>query len=382
MRKGINIICLLVLSVFCFISICYSQSQSKDMKQKKPNRLKKLYFVPKLDIIVGICSSEPNGTIRFWAIDDGKLRDVLDLGKGEWASSLSVSNDGSSIAIALLDKSEIGCYSLAERKWLWKTKWVEKGLVDNPMGFAPNDQKLLVVGFRNIVTYDSKTGSILQMQEDSKGFSSGFPNYRTRNNTISPSTRYAAFWQGYLEHDETWWSSRNIWVLVRDIEAGKVVAKQGKIQKKYKNCSAVFTPDENYLVLGSMDGYIRVWSITGQKVIGGWRAYWHEGASTFEENPAPNEIGSIIFSPAGKYLATMGRLKGKSAVRIWNYATYKLIHEFDNVISSPLPMCFGYPMAFSPDGKYFALEQQGNLCLYDTQTWQEKWCVPSLEESK
>jgi WD40 repeat protein len=378
MRRITMTICLLIPCVVCF-KINWLLAEEQSMKQKRPNSLEKLYFIPHRALIVGGCSSEPNGSISFWSIEDGKVKEALALGKGVWADSIAVSNNGSSIVTSLLGKNEIACYSLTERKWLWKVNWVEKGVVGNAMRFTNDDRKVVVVGARNILMYNALTGAILERQEDSKGFSNGFPHGRTRNNGISPSARYAAFWQGNLEHGETWWSSRNIWVLVRDIEDGKTVAKQGKIQEKYKNCSAAFTPDEKSLLLGSMDGYVRIWSIAGEKVVREWRAYWHENASTFEENPAPNEIGSITFSPDGRYLATMGHLKGKSAVRIWDYTTNKLIHEFDDVISSPLSMCSGYPMAFSPDGKYFALEQQGNLCLYDTQTWEEKWCVPSVK---
>jgi hypothetical protein len=222
-----------------------------------------------------------------------------------------------------------------------------------------------------------------KIREDSRSFSNGFPKGRTRNNGISPSARYAAFWQGDLEHDEGWWSSGNIWVLVHDIETEKVIAKQGKVQEKYKNCSAAFTPDEKNLVLGSMDGYVRIWSILEQKVIKEWRAYGaDEEPVPFRRDPSPNVIDSMTFSHDGRYLATIGDLKGGSAVRIWDYTTNKMIHEFADVISSPLAMCSGYPMAFSPDGKYFAFEQQGNLCLYDTQTWREEWRVPSLAEEK
>jgi WD40 repeat protein len=351
------------------------------MKQQL-NKLRKIYFIPQRDLIVGTCSSELNGSIRFWSIDDGKLKDVLDLGKGEWASFLAVSNNGNLIVVGLLAKNEIACYSLTEKKWLWRVNWLDKGVVDIVMRFTTDDQKVVVVGFRNIVTYDAKTGAILQRQEDSEGFSDGFPNYRTRNNAISPSARYSAFWQGNLEHDEGWWSSKNIWVLVRDIEKEKAIAKQGKIQEKYKNCSAIFSSDEKNLLLGSMDGYVRVWSIAEQKVIREWKVYWLDEPISFKESGgAPNAIHSMTFSPNGRHLATIGHLKGRSAIRIWDYTTKKLLYEFDGIYLT-LPMCSGYPMAFSPDGKYFALEQQGKLCLYDIQAWQEKWCMPSAGGGK
>jgi len=351
------------------------------MKQSRPNKLDRLYFIPQRDLIVGACSSEPNGSIRFWSIDDGKLKEVFDLGKRVWADSIAVSNNGSLIVTSLLGKNEIACYSLTERKWLWKVNWVEKGVIGNAMRFKPDDRKVVVLGFTDIVTYNSQTGTIMERQGDSKWFSGGFPRGRTRNSAISQSARYAAFWQGNLEHDEGWWSSRNIWVLVRDIEREKVIAKQGKIQEKYKNCSSVFTPDEKNLLLGSMDGYVRVWSITMQKVIREWWAYGTgEEPVPFRKDPSPNTIHSMTFSPDGRHLATMGG--HPTSIRIWDYSTNKLTREFDDVISSPLPMCSGYPMAFSPAGEYFAFEQQGKLCLYDTQTWQEKWCVPSWAEGK
>ena len=383
MRKiTIITIFLLNLFVFCFI-LFYPPNGAKSMERKGWNRLKKLYFTPRPDLIVGTCSSEPNGSIRFWSTDGGELKEVLYLGKGEWATSLAVSNDGCLIVVGLLAKNQIVLYSLKENRWLWKVNWVEKGLVGNPIRFTPDDRKLVVLGARNIVTYDAKTSTILQRLEDSKGFSGGFPNDRTRNHAISLSARYGAFWQGYIEHDEGWWSSRNIWVLVLDIETGKIVAKQGKIQEKYKNCSATFTPDEKGVVLGSMDGYMRVWSIADQRVVRRWRAYGAgEEPLPFEEMPFPNSIDSMTFSPEGRHLATMGHLKGGFNIRIWDYSSNKLIHEFVDVISSSLPMCSGYPMAFSPEGKYFAFERQGKLCLYDVQTWQEKWCVPSWPEGR
>jgi WD40 repeat protein len=301
---------------------------------------------------------------------------VLDLGKGEHADSVAVSNNGNSVVIALLRKNETACYSLAELKWLWKVNWLGNSIIGNAMRFSSDDRKVVVVGFRNIVAYDAETGTVLQRQEDSKGFSGGFPRYRTRNSTISSSARYAAFFQGYLEHNEGWWNPKNIWVVVRDIEKGKIIAKQEKIQKEYKNCSAAFTPNEKNLVLGSMDGYLRVWSITEQKVIRQWKAYGGDQPVHFRRPPAPYNINSIVFSSDGRYLATIGLY----AIKIWDYATNQLLHEFVGVDSSSVRMCSGYPMAFSPDGKHFAFERQGQLCLYDTQTWEEKWCVLSWPE--
>jgi WD40 repeat protein len=383
MSKIIKISSLLILFAFCFVTINSPVGNGESLKRDRLNRLKKIYFIPRHELIVGGCESEPNGSIRFWKLSNGELKEVLDLGKNKWADALAISSDGGYIVASLIGAVEIGCYSLIDKEWLWKVKWVEEGVVGNAVRFAPNDRKVVVVGVRNIVTYDAKTGGILKRQEDSYGFSAGFPEYRTRFSTISPSARYAAFWQGHLEHDEGWWSSKNIWVVVRDIEEGRTIAKQGKIQSKYKNCSAIFTPDEKNVVLGSMDGRVRVWSIADQKVNREWQAFWNDNPIPFEKNPAPNLINSMIVSNDCRYFATMGfDIKSGFTIKIWDYATNNLLHEFVKVISSSLGMGSGYPMVFSPDGKYFAFERQGNLCLYDTQTWQEKWCVPSWPEGK
>jgi hypothetical protein len=80
------------------------------------------------------------------------LKEVLDLGKGVWANSIAVSKNGSLIVASLLGKGEIACYSLSDRKWLWRVMWVEKGVGGIAMHFSFDDRKVVVVGYRNIVT--------------------------------------------------------------------------------------------------------------------------------------------------------------------------------------------------------------------------------------
>jgi len=130
-----------------------------------------------------------------------------------------------------------------------------------------------------------------------------------------------------------------------------------------------------------MDGYVRVWSIAKERISKEWQAFRDEKRIPFDKSPAPNHINCMVFSRDAQYLATMGfDTKSRFAIKVWEYSTNKLIHEFSEVISSSLGMCSGYPMAFSPDGKYFAFEQQGQLCLYNTRDWREKWRVLSWPE--
>jgi WD40 repeat protein len=368
-------------AVFSVATICLSSQESRAV-QRQPNRLNRVVFIPQRDQIVGLAGSEENGTLIVWSIDGSKTQ-RFDFEKGVWGASIAVSNKGDSVVLGLVGGPDLMCFSLIEKRPVWKVSGIEKGFGLSSAAFTADDSRVVVVGFKTIVTFDSKSGAIVERQEDSEAFSFGLPKYRTRIDRISHTGRYAAFFQGKVEHDEAISGlNNNVWITVYDIENKKLAAKQAYVQKSYKNCSAVFTQDERNLVLGSMDGFVRVWSITDQKVIRQWRAYESTKASTFRQMPFPNHIDSVTLSSDGRLLATIGLSIGEFSIRIWDYATNKQVHEFRDVNPSRLAMCSGYPMAFSPDGKYFAFEQQGKLCLYDTQTWQEKWCVPSLSEGR
>ena len=377
----IKIRTLLILFIFCFVAINYSVGKGQSMKQKQPNYLRKLVFIPQKNQIAGLLDSGENGSLVVWSIDGTKTQ-TFDFEKGVWGATIAVSNKGDSVVLGMVGGPELMSYSLKDKRPVWKVKGIGKGFGLSSVSFTPDDNRVVVVGFKNIVVFDSKSGAILERQEDSEAFSFGLPRYRSRIEKISHTGRYAAFFQGKVEvHDEARLKN-NVWITVYDIETKKLAAKQAYVQKSYKNCSAVFTQDERNLVLGSMDGFVRVWSITDQKVIRQWKAYENSQANTFREIPFPNPIHSVIWSSDGRLLATMGSTDAGSSIKVWEYATNRQVHEFRDVISSSLTMCSGYPMAFSPDGKYLALEQQGNLCLYDTQTWEEKWCVPSTVGTK
>ncbi len=365
---------LIWFAIFCLATICLSGQESKAGVQ----RLERVAFIAQKDEILVLSSSEENGALLVWSID-GTIKQRFDFQKGVWGKSMAVSNKGSSVVLSLFGsgKRDLICYSLVEKSPVWAVRAIEKGLGGSSISFTSDDSRVVVVGFKNIGIFDSESGAIV---EDSGALSFGLPKYSTRLDRLSRTGRYAAFFQGILEHDEP--MKNNVWITVYDVEKKKLVAKQAYVQEGFKNCSADFTPDERNLVLGSMNGVVRVWSIPDQKVVRQWNAYENIKAPTFRQRPFSNFIDSVILSPDGRLLATIGLNAGDVgfSIRIWEYATGRRVHEFFGVFSNT--MCSGYPMAFSPDGKYFAFEQQGKLCLYDTQTWEERWCVPSWSEGR
>jgi WD40 repeat protein len=86
----------------------------------------------------------------------------------------------------------------------------------------------------------------------------------------------------------------------------------------------------------------------------------------------------MTLSTNARYLAMIwSDPNGGFVVKVFDYQTTKLIKEFIGV-TEKIKLCDVYPMAFSPDSKYFAVEKKGKICLYNTGNWKEKWCVRSF----
>lgn len=361
------------LIVFCLYYVMYIPIiygfQTKDIQV---NKLDNLLFDPQYSLLIAGCNKGKGGCIRFWAVEDGKLKYSEDLGNNIWAYLISLSRNGNYLAVALLP-DEIGYYSIKENKWLWKAKWFEKGMSDVLL-FSLDDQNILAIGSENIVYYDAKTGRILFTQKEPLN------DYPSRagtieKNVISSNANYIVVWQmrpqALAGHGILGRLFSNREITVWDMKKNEKVARW---RRDREICSAVFSPDEKYIIFGTEDGHIQEWSFSTQKMVRDWQVF----NSVASENP--NEVDSISISPTGKYLATLASSKWKgNTIKIWEYSTNKLVHEFLDVAFS-IKGCWYYPMAFSPDSKYFAFEQNGNLCLYDTQTWKKKWCVNSYEE--
>jgi len=67
--------------------------------------------------------------IRMWSVENGKLEDVIEFSRREEPKSIAVSTDGELMAAAFWNlpakgerygHSSIACYSLNEKKWVWR----------------------------------------------------------------------------------------------------------------------------------------------------------------------------------------------------------------------------------------------------------------------
>jgi len=345
--------------------------------EKIKGRLGAVFFNPQSSRILGEYSRGEEPSIRFWSLDNGKLSHLIQLGYREWITAIAISHDENMIAVASFHTNTVGCFSINKDTWLWKSKWIEKDPFHvKKVLFTPDDQKILAFGEKHIVTYNSQKGEINQKQTQPLSQYSSLPSCR-RMYVVSPSGRYFLVSQGPCLSGHAVLSRfflLNKKVTIWDLERNEIVARW---EKESEICAAVFSPNEKEIVIGSCDGHIIVRPISEDKVIRKWRAH-----TNVRYPDADFQLQAIIFSTDGEYLATYGVWEdGWDGVKVWDYENGKLIHSFYKLLAGGVLEQI-YPMAFSPDGKYFALEQQGNLCLYDTQTWQERWCVPSVKSQE
>ena len=365
-----------------------------DIKNKKMfNRVAELVINQESSLIVGAAGrrDEPSRDIWLWSLEDGKLKEVIKIteplikdykyspsytkygiereglsSKVEYVKRIAISHDGKLIAVSFFTLT-VGCYSLEDKKWLWTVKWVN-GERHSPeeLRFTRDNKKLIAVGEKNTVIYDAKTGDILERQTDPLSDYDYIMSPTTRA-VLSSSGRYLVTWHIYpMDYGVLRRLFMNKKVTVWDIEENKLIARWKKPEQNL--CNAIFTPDEKYIVFSSCEGFLSEWSISEQKMlrewqVGDWLLYG----------------GYLTFSPDGRFFA----FENSGDIRIWDYTTGKLIHEYSNKEAGVgMSSVDVYPMAFSPDSKYFALEKDGQLCLYDTETWKEKWCVLSYTEGQ
>jgi WD40 repeat protein len=105
-----------------------------------------------------------------------------------------------------------------------------------------------------------------------------------------------------------------------------------KLTDQSLRCLAI-SPDQNYLIVGSSDNFIRILDVESLKLIK-------------EINNHTNSVFTVLFSPDGKYLLSGGR---DAHLRIWEVE--KQFEEKQSIVAHMFAINH---IAYSPDGNYFA----------------------------
>lgn len=327
------------------------------------------YSLPERTTIKGVNLPAITGGIYFWSTENGRLNHFVPFSREVWPAHFAISPDGTRVAVIFYDPLSkdkrphgLGCYSLVGKKWLWKWKWLKDEIDGAPLTvrFLPDNRRILVLGLWSIWYYDAETG---QKIHEWKGLLRDYEvwKYAVRTSYVSPSGRFLVIWQEKPFEGKAR-GGVNKYVAVWDLETGKEVARWEK--PNYECQIATFSPDEQSVIFGCKDGYIREWSIRNRSMVRELRIKISE----------PKWVLSVVFSPDGKHLAVDA---GTEAITMTDYAKQIEIHKFDRPGTGGYSSTVGkqYPMAFSSDGEYFVLWDKDRICLYVTSTWEQKWCV-------
>lgn len=287
----------------------------------------------------GELPTETSGfAIRLWSVENGKLEDFIEFSRRERPESIDVSPDGDLMTVAfwnLPEKGEryghssIACYSLNEKKWVWRKDWPSKFDGARKVKFSSDGLKVTVIGVKYIHVYDAWAGEELEViGEPLKDYP--IIGMSVRGSVLSPSGRYFVVWQEKPPpgHHILGRLIANQWVAVWDLQTRKQIARWGKPQ--YVNSCAVFTKDEKNILFGS-GGHIRVWSVEKRDMI----LDWSVGATA---------IDYLQFSDDYRYFAIFGGGQ-KFQIIIFDYPEKKEIHRFSGFVvcmgrENPFPWLF------------------------------------------
>jgi hypothetical protein len=315
----------------------------------------------------GLTQGERSGfAIRIWSVEDGTLKDSLRFSAQEEPTSIAANPDGELLAVAFFyhremkgkeRQSSVGCYSLREKRWVWRADWPLDFDKARRVQFSPDSRKMFVIGFKNIVLYEAKTGKRLEIiSEPLKDYP--LLSMSVRGSVLSPSGRYFVVWQELAPPGHHTWGRfiANKWVAVWDLDTRKEIARWKK--PEYENECAVFSLDEKNILFGS-GGYVRTWSIEKQEMVHEWSI----GNFT---------AADMKFSGDYRYLAIS--LTGPTFhVKVYDFSARKEIWSYDDVGAAPPG--HHYSMTFIDGSNLFAFAKRKDyVCVYDTRTWKEKWC--------
>ncbi|NOG96833.1 MAG: hypothetical protein HND52_02565 [Ignavibacteriae bacterium] len=336
---------------------CYAELPEVNMKR---NNLNFLNISNNKSIIIAEYSARntKGGMIYFYRLLDGRQSELSYLGKSIWINHMVMSHNEDYIIVATFERksSRLQCYSLEEERLFWENKRID----DYYFGvwFSEDNNEIIAFGSDAIYKVKIQTGEVINEMEVIHDEYS-FDGHKETWVNHSTSGKYIVIWQRQAKFAllDFFRKSANENITVWDIDKGKKIVSMPLDEKYFR--TAVFSPDEKFVLLGGYDRFIHFWSIEKNEIV----------------NKVPGEAIHMVLNSNNNMLAiSLMNDEGNFEVKIYEYPDMKLITKI-------YPFTDSYtidgimPINFDKTGKYFAIERDGKLFLYDTSDWSVLWCI-------
>lgn len=392
MESAIINILLIPLLIF---SSALAQIDTSRSLQNKIDRF--LYFIPGSNDIIALVYKENfqdtisndwfwNSSINIWSSKNNKLIKEIPLRANEYVYAFNVSHDGLAFTIQSTERvgqkkeiHEIKQYSLSQDKWIWIKNWYNESPCIR-LAYNEDNSYIICVTNKSVIILDSPTGSEIKSSNNIKSvFDEDYTNYTRMD--LSKYGNYFVFWHNYIHapeySDESWimspfnpltWPFRIIGAVVNLFSGKKYIyiwdvindeiMHRIEIPKGVPVGSPAFALSEDTLFLGPIkeEYKLKVYALGEMTLLKEW-----EDSLVFTYG---GDFKTI--SPNGKYL-----FEGFRVVEIETGNTIKQF-AFGRLGGK---MRDRYQAAFSPDGRYFAIEERGKICIYNIETSGQSWSV-------
>ncbi len=365
-----------------------------------------LYFMPASNNIIGLCWEDKfeQQSVKIWSKKDGDLIKEVLLERDEDVKAFNVSHDDSSFIIMSRSIDEDGKnayiikkYLIQENRWAWRKiwyktaslAWLKSWYSKAPclrLVYSDDNKQIICVTYLHTLILNSEDGEIINKSNKITS-ELKYGDYVGTKMDLSRTGRYFVFWNqsnwaggeygsGLFGNiidgtsnaiGKTIFGFTNKYITVWDV-LNDCVEFKIQIPKKTSIGAPAISVDETKFIFGTLRGSYYEYSITEKKLSRQWKPN-SLIISNQDFEVKYDWSGSKVISPDNKYFASyhypVANVRNNDSglpIMIWTSSATGGYSHYQP-----------FPMAFSSDSKYFALEHDGKIRLYSTTDWEMIW---------
>jgi WD40 repeat protein len=281
-------------------------------------------------------------------------------GHSDFVTSVAASRDGRLLATVSSDKT-VKIWDVRSGKAVRTMKG--HGSVIWSVAISPDGKRVASGGLdRSLRIWDVASGKLLKTIVHRGSISSV---------EFSPSGKWIASGGRIDAGNKVVGGQFNIW----ESQTGRSVAA---LALPHQAKSVAFSPNNQLVLIGSLDKTIRVWNLKERRVVYIFKGYKGQG----KEN---GQIHKVAFSPNGQIVAGGGWVDKASRVWLWNLRSGALLHSLKGGTGATNDLCF------SPDGKTLATTTAQQVLVWNVasgkrlKSWNERngiWSIAFLPNGR